>query len=119
MCTAIQNHCPSCCRNHGLVYRRPCPIAYEFRPRAFFSVIHSIDESNAKIALAMCDNCERGRQSANCGKSASRPSCLSSTTSRNKRQIFPNGPARPARHAWPARDDEEEPLRIVSRFRRY
>ncbi|PMD22061.1 hypothetical protein NA56DRAFT_703041 [Hyaloscypha hepaticicola] len=50
MCTAFQNHCPSCCTNNGGVYPRRCPD------------LHPIDEQNPKIALETCDRCKRKEQ---------------------------------------------------------
>lgn len=64
MCTACQNHCPSCCTNHGRVYPRPCPVVYQLRPDqlGFIQITHTINERNPKIALETCDRCKRKEQ---------------------------------------------------------
>jgi len=64
MCQAFQNHCPSCCTNHGRVYSRPCPVLYQLRPgqQSFAQINHTIDGRNPKIALETCDHCKRREQ---------------------------------------------------------
>jgi len=59
MCTAVENHCPSCCTNHGGVYARPCLVLYQSQPQSFVQIIHSIDEQNPKVALETCHRCKR------------------------------------------------------------
>lgn len=60
MCTACQNHCSSCCTNHGGVYPHPCLVAYQLRPnqQAFIQISHPIDEQNPKLVLETCDRCK-------------------------------------------------------------
>jgi hypothetical protein len=64
MCTAAENHCPSCCTNHGGVYSRPCPVLYQLRPGqlGFVHINHTIDERNPKVVLEICDRCKRREQ---------------------------------------------------------
>ena len=64
MYTAAENHCPSCCTNHGGVYSRPCPVMYQLRPNqlGFVQITHTIDEQNPKVALETCDRCKRREQ---------------------------------------------------------
>ena len=64
MCTASQNHCPTCCTNYGEVYSRPCAVLYQLRPhqQGFAQINHPIDIRNPKIALETCDRCQRGGQ---------------------------------------------------------
>jgi hypothetical protein len=83
MCTAVKNHCPSCCTNHGGVYSRSCPVLYQLRPGqlGFVHINHTIDEQNPKIALETCDRCKR-RIGSTHGWRTSGPISLSSSGSR-------------------------------------
>jgi hypothetical protein len=64
LCTAAENHSPSCCTNHGGVYSRPCPVLYQLRPGqlGFVHINHTIDERNPKVVLEICDRCKRREQ---------------------------------------------------------
>jgi len=64
ICTAFENYFPSCCTNHGGVYRRLCLVLYQLRPNqpGFVHISHPIDERNPKIALKTCDRCKRRDQ---------------------------------------------------------
>ena len=60
MCTAAQNHCPSCCTNHGGVYSRPCPVVYQLRPGqlGFVHIYHLIDEQNPDLRALQAQGAE-------------------------------------------------------------
>ena len=59
MCTPVQDHCPSCCSNHGGVYGNPCTTVYEFRPNAYIQLKHGVDGSNPKFKRTVCLRCEK------------------------------------------------------------
>lgn len=64
MCTAFQNHCPSCCTSHGEVYSQHCPVLHQLRPGqpGFVQIHHPIDEQNPKLALQTCGRCKLREQ---------------------------------------------------------
>jgi hypothetical protein len=64
MCTAAENHCPSCCANQGGVYPLLCLVLYQLRPnqQGFVHINHTIDERNLKMVLETCGHCKRREQ---------------------------------------------------------
>ena len=64
MCIAVENHCPSCCTNHGGQYRYPCPVLFQLRPDqlGFVQITNNIDERSPKIVLETCDRCKLREQ---------------------------------------------------------
>lgn len=105
MCTAVENHCPSCCTNHGGVYSCPCLVLYQVQPQSFVQIIHSIDEQNPKVALETCDRCKRKnrRHSPVKGKWASLSLLFIKASEHTPCEICQNYQV-----------SEEQPLRIIS-----
>jgi hypothetical protein len=64
MCTAAENHCPSCCMNHGGVYSQPCPVLYQLRPNqhGYVQINHTINKRNPTMVLETCGKCKRREQ---------------------------------------------------------
>jgi hypothetical protein len=62
MCTAAQDHCPSCYNTDREVYSRPCTNVYELQYGQLVYVIHTVNYQKSKIALKTCDRCKRRGQ---------------------------------------------------------
>jgi hypothetical protein len=110
MCTAAEDHCPSCCTNHGEVYSVLCPVVYQMRPgqQGFISIQHSITGQTPKIKLAICDRCEQKEKKHSWlkDKLANLPRPFSIKPSEHT----------PCEICQNYREEEEPPLRIIPLF---